>query len=124
MSEFIFDILAAEKTREGVWVTCDGEFLDDYHGLRFRVKPNTTSVGKRIAGRLKGTKDPVVIARILLKELMLEADERIEHSDRVATLEENVDYFCEVPNFVKWISETSVALAGDAKKEAEEDLGN
>jgi len=122
MSEFIFDLIAEAKRHDGAWIKCDDPGLL-WFGLRFRVKPNTMSVAKSVEAKIRGTKDPVKIARVTLHALLLET-EGIGTGDREATLAEAIDFFGQLPAFVAWLVEQANELANGARQEAADDLGN
>lgn len=125
MSDFVLDLIVESKRLEGEWVECDNPDLL-WYGCKFLVKPATTQLAERVQKiqKLSGDgRNIVKFTSVLLKDLLLGV-EGIGMGDREATLEESITHFAQLPAFVSWVMEQSMALSTKKRAEVEGELGN
>lgn len=125
MNDFILDIAVETKRLDGVWVECEDADVA-WYGCKFLIRPATTHLAERVAliqKRSQNGKHITKFTEALLRDLLFDT-EGIGTDDSEATLEEVINYFSQIPAFVAWIMEQSVAIASHARDEVEEELGN
>jgi hypothetical protein len=125
VSDYILDLVVEAKRLDGVWVTCDDPQLA-WCGCRFLIKPATTKLAEKVQRiqKLSGDgRNIVKFTEALLKDLLLGV-EGIGVGDREATVDEAIAHFCQIPAFVAWVMEQSVALSSRERAQVEAELGN
>ena len=85
--------------------------------------PNTTNKQTRLKRLLRNVKDTREIARITVREYLLEA-EGIGWGDREATIDEVRDGLAQKPAFVAWLSEQVNRAATRTRETVETEAGN
>lgn len=119
------DLIVANKRLDGEWVECDNPDLA-WSGCKFLIKPATTKLAEKVQRISKLTGDGkkvTVFTEALLKDILLGA-QGVGVGDREATLDEVIAYFSQIPAFVAWVMEKSLALASEKREQVSAELGN